>query len=142
MASLSKSAQRSVRARDRTCRAAEHLPDECSERHDIHHILPRSMGGRNRQKNLLYVCRHHHDLIHDHRHQAVAVAAGLLRLAPLIVHAPKPDKQRSEVMSGAYAPQSPPKLVKPTPQYDEIEWRSPDGRVFVIGAVYPPYARR
>lgn len=131
-------------ARDGDCRARGLLPGDCHGEHDLHHVLPRSMGGGNRQKNLIRVCRRHHDRIHHPFHEAAAVAAGLLRLGPVRRKKKKPPvvPYRSTsladawppTMSAPYAPQTP-SFVIPVGRSD----KNPHG---ANGCVYPPYQRR
>lgn len=34
---------------------------------DVHHVTPRSQGGRDHEHNLVSLCRMHHDLLHGQR---------------------------------------------------------------------------
>lgn len=52
--------RRVVMARDKVCRVCKGTP------YDVHHILPRSRGGRDVESNLIAVCRNCHTLIHGH----------------------------------------------------------------------------
>lgn len=44
---------------------------------DVHHVVPRSLGGPDVLENLIAICRHHHDQVDR------AFAAGRLVIAPL-----------------------------------------------------------
>jgi hypothetical protein len=65
-----------VRARGRCEAATAGAPGACAGPMDGHHRLPRSKGGRDVPSNALWVCRRHHDWIHQH--PAAATELGLL----------------------------------------------------------------
>lgn len=141
MGSVTPSARKAVMERDGDCRAIGVLPDECHGRHDLHHVLPRHMGGGNRQKNLIRVCQRHHARIHHPDHEAEAVAAGLLKLGPIRRRKNKklppptvPYRSTTlvDAMSGPYAPQTP-SFVIPVGRSDKALHSH-------NGCVYPPYS--
>lgn len=69
-----------VLLRDVSCRAWSMgfgLDLLCDGRGHIHHRVLRSQGGTHTADNLLYLCRAHHELAHDHR-RAEAEATGVI----------------------------------------------------------------
>lgn len=62
-----------------TFASADHPGDgRCGETAtDLHHLLPRSQGGRHTADNLVALCRAHH--MHIHRHPTDSYALGWLR---------------------------------------------------------------
>ncbi len=69
--------RRALIARDGACIGCGEPPGEC----EAHHIVPCQRGGKTRLDNLVLVCWHCHDLIHDHNWQ-VTIRDGRCRLAP------------------------------------------------------------
>lgn len=59
--------RRALIARDGACIGCGAAPDEC----EAHHILPWRRGGPTQIDNLVLVCWHCHDRIHDHNWQVV-----------------------------------------------------------------------
>ena len=101
--------RRALIARDGTCIGCGEPPGEC----EAHHITPCQHGGKTRLDNLVLVCWHCHDLIHDHNWQTT-VRDGRYRLAP-------PDPAHS----AALAPQRKPKDRAPLPTAEESLWEDP-----------------
>lgn len=69
--------RRALIARDGACIGCGAAPDEC----EAHHILPWRRGGPTQIGNLVLVCWHCHDRIHDHNWQVV-IRSGCYRLVP------------------------------------------------------------
>ena len=69
--------RRALIARDGACIGCGAAPDEC----EAHHILPWRRGGPTQIDNLVLVCWHCHDRIHDHNWQVV-VRNGRYQLVP------------------------------------------------------------
>jgi len=69
--------RRALIARDGACIGCGAAPDEC----EAHHILPWRRGGPTQVDNLVLVCWHCHDRIHDHNWQVVT-RNGRYRLVP------------------------------------------------------------
>ena len=69
--------RRALIARDGACIGCGAVPDEC----EAHHIIPWKRGGPTRIDNLVLVCWHCHDRIHDHNWQVV-IGDGRYRLVP------------------------------------------------------------
>jgi len=59
--------RRALTARDGECIGCGKSPGEC----EAHHITPWQHGGKTRLDNLVLVCWHCHDLVHDHNWQVV-----------------------------------------------------------------------
>ncbi|MDE0134440.1 MAG: DUF222 domain-containing protein [Acidimicrobiaceae bacterium] len=69
--------RRALIARDGICIGCGAVPDEC----EAHHIIPWRRGGLTQIDNLVLVCWHCHDRIHDHNWQ-VLFRNGRYRLVP------------------------------------------------------------
>jgi len=69
--------RRALIARDGACIGCGAVPDEC----EAHHIIPWRRGGLTQIDNLVLVCWHCHDRIHDHNWQVV-FRSGCYRLVP------------------------------------------------------------
>lgn len=69
------------RGRDTT--VAVFASDGCSGyAEDLHHMLPRSLGGSDDETNLLLIGRIHHEWAEEAAHREEAIAAGVLRRTP------------------------------------------------------------
>ena len=107
--------RRALIARDEACIGCGEPPGEC----EAHHITPCQRGGKTRLDNLVLVCWHCHDLIHDHNWQVI-VRSGRYRLAPPDpAHPAKPAPQRKPRRQAAQ-----PRTQRCSPQR-EPEHRSP-----------------
>lgn len=69
--------RRALIARDGACIGCRAVPGEC----EAHHVIPWICGGPTRIDNLVLVCWHCHDRIHDHNWQVVR-RRGRYRLVP------------------------------------------------------------
>lgn len=56
-----------VEERDRVCMYGFFRDDPCQFGLDPHHIVPRSAGGGDISKNLITLCRRHHDMAEEHK---------------------------------------------------------------------------
>jgi len=82
--------RRALIARDGACVGCGEPPGEC----EAHHITPCQHGGKTRLDNLVLVCWHCHDLIHDHNWH-VLIRNGRYRLEPPDpAHPAEPAPQR------------------------------------------------
>ncbi len=79
--------RRALIARDGACIGCGEPPGEC----EAHHVTPCQRGGKTRLDNLVLVCWHCHDLIHDHNWQ-VTIGGGRYRLAPPRPSTPGPTR--------------------------------------------------
>ena len=69
--------RRALIARDGVCIGCGAVPDEC----EAHHVIPWRRGGPTQIDNLVLVCWHCHDRIHDHNWQ-ILFRNGRYRLVP------------------------------------------------------------
>ena len=112
--------RRALIARDGACIGCGEPPGEC----EAHHITPCQRGGETRLDNLVLVCWHCHDLIHDHNWQVI-VRNGHYRLAPPDpAHPAKPAPQRKPKRP---TPQQTPTTTRPPPNPSVAEplWADP-----------------
>ena len=99
--------RRALIARDGACIGCGEPPGEC----EAHHIVPCQRGGKTRLDNLVLVCWHCHDLIHDQNWQ-VTIRDGRYRLAPPDpAHPAEPAPQRKPKHQ---APRPPTTADRPT----------------------------
>lgn len=78
--------RRALIARDGSCIGCSAAPDEC----EVHHILPWRRGGPTQIDNLVLVCWHCHDRIHDHNWQVVIRSGGYRLVPPDATSQPNP----------------------------------------------------
>jgi 5-methylcytosine-specific restriction endonuclease McrA len=45
---------------------------------ELHHIIPRSMGGRHYANNLIMLCKHHHESAHQNLSAVTPVLKGIV----------------------------------------------------------------
>ena len=107
--------RRALIARDGACIGCGEPPGEC----EAHHVTPCQRGGKTRLDNLVLVCWHCHDLIHDHNWQ-VTIGGGRYRLAPPDPAHPaqpapqrKPQHEATEPRSQRRSPQRKPEQQTP-----------------------------
>ena len=98
--------RRALIARDGACIGCGEPPGEC----EAHHITPCQRGGKTRLDNLVLVCWHCHDLIHDHNWQVIR-RDQRYRLAPPDPAHPaqpapqhKPKRQAAQSKTGRSSP--------------------------------------
>ena len=107
--------RRALIARDGACIGCGEPPGEC----EAHHITPCQRGGKTRLDNLVLVCWHCHNLVHDHNWQVV-IRNGRHRLAPPDPAHPaepapqrKPERRAPPPTPITQAPPPNPPAVKP-----------------------------
>lgn len=162
-AEVSKSTRKWVLHRDRNTCQAKMLPGRCCETLTMHHLVPRHAGGSNRRTNLLTVCRHHHNGIHDPANAVIVSKHRLLRKREyrpgdigrldrdkivalgLPYAVPNARRIRAEMIASGRVPV--PQLPDAVPLVDEwppkrIRVEPPRTAHGPNGCVYPPYETR
>ncbi|MCY3947743.1 MAG: HNH endonuclease signature motif containing protein [Acidimicrobiaceae bacterium] len=102
--------RRALIARDGVCIGCGAVPDEC----EAHHVIPWRRGGPTQIDNLVLVCWHCHDRIHDHNWQ-ILFRNGRYRLVPPDATSPPnsaPSKKPTQCSSSG-SPRKPERSPEP-----------------------------